>query len=249
MLKRYFISVFLISVFLTFSCSTTVYASTKEYGFKITDLSENEKEQIWQYINFKSSVDSVPLNDIGSSIVSFDVSDDDKLLLGFDGNKVAVVEEKTVLNFYEFTNDGSFYVQWNGRNILLLLVRGSIIVEISLDGNLVNMIKADESYSENNSLWNHISRKKCITQGENSYCVQNDIGLFNVFASSYSQLIKTASDGSTTVIYDVNSEQTVKTISEIIGIFLLVTIVLAGVVLKFTKLKKRNINISVVALY
>lgn len=161
MLKRFVLYILLISVLLIFSC-TTAYASTTEYGFKTTDLSEDEIMQIWQSIDVKISSDSLSLNDIGSAITSFDVSDDGKILLGFEENEFAVVDGTGVVNLYEFTNDGIFYVKWNGDNILLLLVRGSIVIEINSDGHLVNMIKADESSSENNSIWNYLSRRKCI---------------------------------------------------------------------------------------
>lgn len=239
MLKRCVLSVLLILVFLIFSC-TTVYASKTAYGFKTTDLSEDEIKEIWQYINVRSSVDSVSLNDIGAPIVSFDISDDGEILLGFEGNEFAVVDEMGVVNLYEFTNDGIFYVKWNDDNILLLLVRGSIVVEIDTDGQLVNMIKADESSSHNNSLWNYISRKKCISQGEYSYCVRNDMGLFNFFTSSYSQLIKTDSNGNTTVIYDISDAIIAKSILLLFCVVILIAVVVKSVVIESEKYKKSH---------
>ena len=188
----------------------------------------------------RSSVDSVSLNDIGAPIVSFDISDDGEILLGFEGNEFAVVDEMGVVNLYEFTNDGIFYVKWNDDNILLLLVRGSIVVEIDTDGQLVNMIKADESSSHNNSLWNYISRKKCISQGEYSYCVRNDMGLFNFFTSSYSQLIKTDSNGNTTVIYDISDAIIAKSILLLFCVVILIAVVVKSVVIESEKYKKSH---------
>lgn len=234
MLKRCVLFGLTILISLIFS-SINIYASTADYGFKTSELSADEIKQIWQSIDVRSLADLLSLNDIESSIVSFDVSDDGEILLGFEGNKFAVVDGTGVVNLYEFTNDGIFYVQWNGDNILLLLVRGSIVIEINSDGHLVNMIKADESSSENNSIWNYLSRRKCIRQGEYSYCIRNDMGLFNFFTSSYSQLIKTDSNGNTTVIYDISDTIIAKMIILLFCAVVLVAVIVKSVVMKSTK--------------
>ena len=121
MRKHFILTVCLILLFLQ-SLGLNVCASTTSM-FETTNLSENEISQIWQNINVRNSLDSISLSSIGLPIVSFDVSENGMILLGFKGNKVAVVDEDTVTNFFEFSNDGSFYVQWNENNILLLLVR------------------------------------------------------------------------------------------------------------------------------
>ena len=103
-----------------------MYATTN-YGFETTDLSENEVNQIWQNINLRKSPDLKSLDNIELPIVSFDVSKDGIILLGFKENKIAISNSNNVLTLFEFDNDGSFYVQWNDGNILLMLVRGSIV--------------------------------------------------------------------------------------------------------------------------
>lgn len=187
----------------------------------------------------KKISDSVPLSSIGLPIVSFDVSENGRILLGFKGNKVAVVDENKVLNFFEFSNDGSFYVQWKDNNILLLLVRGSIIVEFSQDGQLINMIEVDDNSIQNNSLWNQIAQKKHINIGQSSYCIKNNMGILNFFTSSYSQLLKTDSNGNSTVIYDVNSAQMTKTIILFVTVIIFMATVISGIVVQCFKLNRK----------
>lgn len=223
-MRKYFVLIIcVISLFLLpeglDACALTTY------GFETTDLSEESKNQIWENIEFKKSVDSMSLDSIRLPIVSFDVSKNGMILLGLEGNKVAIVDESKVLAFFEFSINGSFYVQWHDNNILLLLVRGSIIVEISTNGQLINMIKADTRSTQNNTLWNQIDRKKQVDIGESSYCVKNNMGILNFFLSTSSLLIKSDSTGSEKVIYDVRGVQSSKTITILIIVIALFAVV------------------------
>lgn len=89
---------------------------------------------------------------------------------------------------------------------------------------------------ENNSYWNDYVFSKERTVGNSEYSLKNDMGPFNLFASSYSQVIKTDSDGSTNVIYDVNNDQLIKTIFIFTGVVLFIAVVLWRIVIEF----KRN---------
>lgn len=73
-----------------------MYATTN-YGFETTDLSENEVDQIWQNINLRKSSDLKSLDSIELPIVSFDVSKDGIILLGFKENKIAISNSNNVL--------------------------------------------------------------------------------------------------------------------------------------------------------
>lgn len=215
-----------------------MYATTN-YGFETTDLSENEVNQIWQNINLRKSSDLKSLDSIELPIVSFDVSKDGIILLGFKENKIAISNSNNVLTLFEFDNDGSFYVQWNDGNILLMLVRGSIVIEFSQDGQLINMVKTDDSSVKNNSLWNQIAKKKSVNIGQASYYVKNDMGIFNFLASSYSQLITEDSQGNQTILYDVNNTQMTKTIVAFFAVIVFAAVVVLMILVQFVKFRKR----------
>ena len=211
-----------------------MYATTN-YGFETTDLLENEVDQIWRNINLRKSSDLKSLDSIELPIVSFDVSKDGIILLGFKENKIAISNSNNVLTLFEFDNDGSFYVQWNDGNILLMLVRGSIVIEFSQDGQLINMV----SSVKNNSLWNQIAKKKSVNIGQASYYVKNDMGIFNFLASSYSQLITEDSQGNQTILYDVNNTQMTKTIVVFFAVIVFAAVVVLMILVQFVKFRKR----------
>jgi hypothetical protein len=145
------------------------------------------------------------------------------------------------MNVFEFSNYGSFFIQWNDDNILLLLVRSSIIVELTSAGQLIDMVRAEDSSIENNSLWNDIAKKDHVYIGENSYSIRNQMGFLNFFASSYSQLIKTDSSGNIiTILYDVNSGQLTKAIVTFIAILLFIALVAVILVRQFLKVKSQQ---------
>lgn len=236
-MRKCFVTVCVISLFLLFG-GLNVYATTN-YGFETTDLSENEVNQIWQNINLRKSSDLKSLDSIELPIVSFDVSKDGIILLGFKENKIAISNSNNVLTLFEFDNDGSFYVQWNDGNILLMLVRGSIVIEFSQDGQLINMVKTDDSSVKNNSLWNQIAKRKSVNIGQASYYVKNDMGMFNFLASSYSQLITVDSQGNQTILYDVNNTQMTKTIVAFFAVIVFAAVVVLMILVQFVKFRKR----------
>lgn len=234
MRKWLLLSVCVISLFLLFA-GLPVSAS-KCYGFDTETLSEDKVKQIWENIQVRPTTDSVSLSNIGLPIVSFDVSENGKILLGLKENKIAVIDEDEVLHFFEFVTAGSYYVQWNDQNILLLLVRSSIIVEFSQDGQLINMIQADDQSIPNTTLWNQISQKRQIHIGQTSYSIKNNMGILNFFVSSYSLLLKTDANGHSTVIYDVSASQLEGTIVILVTVMLFFAIVLLGIA--YPSLKK-----------
>ena len=84
MVKRLLITLCIISLLIP-SGILTAQASTT-YGFEATDLSEKEKMEIWQNIDVKV-LSNISLNDIKSSIVTFDISKNGLILLGFESFK------------------------------------------------------------------------------------------------------------------------------------------------------------------
>lgn len=194
MFKRLFLISIIILIILL-SLVLSAYASSL-YGFESIKLSENEINQIWDKLNIKNLSTNISLDDINLPIISFDVSDEEMIILGFKNNQVIIIDKNKIIQTYlEFSNNGLFYVQWKKNNILLYLVRGGIIVELTSNGQLINMIKTDDNNINNNFLWNEISKKTNIDIDNSTYIVKNDMGILNIFTSSYSQLVKINSNG------------------------------------------------------
>ncbi len=237
-MRKHFITAICLISLLLFLGGQIVQASTA-YGFETTSLSEEEIESRWKYIHFVSVADGISLEHIKEPIVCFDVSKDSMILLGFDENTVAITDKNgKMLQCFKFANNGSFYVQWQDEHILLFLVRGALIVEISQEGQLINMVATDDHSIENNSLWNAVRGKNNIRVDDASYCLRNQMGIFNYMASTYSQLVCTDSDGNEAVLFDVNEAQLAKNIVVTIGLFLFIAIVITEIFRQFSKTKK-----------
>lgn len=71
--------------------------------------------------------------------------------------------------------------------------------------------------------------------GQDKYTIRNDMGILNLFLSSYSQLLKTDVNGETTIIYDVNTFHLIKTIFIVLAIIIFVGIVTTLVVMNLVK--------------
>lgn len=237
MFKRLFLISIIILIILL-SLVLSAYASSL-YGFESIKLSENEINQIWDKLNIKNLSTNISLDDINLPIISFDVSDEEMIILGFKNNQVIIIDKNKIIQTYlEFSNNGLFYVQWKKNNILLYLVRGGIIVELTSNGQLINMIKTDDNNINNNFLWNEISKKTNIDIDNSTYIVKNDMGILNIFTSSYSQLVKINSNGETVIIYNINNTQLTKIIILVIYAVLFIVLTISTISIKIIKFKR-----------
>lgn len=237
MFKRLFLISIIILIILL-SLVLSAYASSL-YGFESIKLSENEINQIWDKLNIKNLSTNISLDDINLPIISFDVSDEEMIILGFKNNQVIIIDKNKIIQTYlEFSNNGLFYVQWKKNNILLYLVRGGIIVELTSNGQLINMIKTDDNNINNNFLWNEISKKTNIDIDNSTYIVKNDMGILNIFTSSYSQLVKINSNGETVIIYNINNTKLTKIIILVICAVLFIVLTISTISIKIIKFKR-----------
>ncbi len=178
------------------------------YGFKTIPLSSEEIELIWDNLDVKV------LNlDFGretnKAIVSFDVSRDERILLALENNRVCILDNNKILNCFSFNDNGSYYVKWNGDNYLLFLVRSSLIIELTPDLQLINIFLTDTDDVNTSKLWRNINQKE-ISINDNKYILRNQMGPLNIISVSYSQLIKIDNMKNELILYNVNTERSIK---------------------------------------
>ena len=65
------------------------------------------------------------------------------------------------------------------------------------------------------------------------------MGPLNIFASSYSQLLRTAPDGNETIVYDASATQATKTIFIFIAVLLFIVLVTAVIIWQFFRVKRK----------
>ena len=138
---------------------------------------------------------------------------------------------------YRFKCDGSVGVEWDDNTLMIYLVRESVAFTVNSNGEIEHIVGIANTI-ENNSYWNHsvFANKRVIDNTE--YRLNNDRGIFNLFASSYTQLVVTENNGEESIIYDVNSSQIVKDIATFIFIVILIFIAIYYIRKEFIKLKQ-----------
>ena len=65
------------------------------------------------------------------------------------------------------------------------------------------MSEIEDTYA-NTLYWYDVGANEKSVQGQ-TYAIQNDLGILNLFAINYSQLTSTNADGQTTVLYDART--------------------------------------------
>lgn len=175
----------------------------------------------------------VPLSDEPSkaAIKCFAVDEDGSVAIGSNNSEnriVCVYSSKGEFQYgFRFKCSGSFGVGLSQNTLSIYLVRSDIAISISPEGKVNEILKIEDTL-ENNDYWNNhvFSNKKVVSDAE--YILENSAGVFDVFASSYSQLIVTDESGITSIIYDSNEAQLSHII--IIGGFILVFTCIAVIV-------------------
>lgn len=228
----------IILIILIFLSTGRIYTFAMDTGFKTDNMESEEQQTFLKNVDLNLITEQPP----SYSVLCFDVNEDGLIALGskaLDKKIVSIYSSDGVFMYgYTFNCSGSYGIEWDENNLIIYFVRSDVAAMFDEKGSCLEL-KMIPITAENNSYWNYFvfSNKRIV--GESEYRLKNDMGPFlNVFASSYSQLIKTDSDGSTTVIYDVSSDQIIKTIIVFIGIVILITIVLIKLILVFFKSEK-----------
>lgn len=203
--KRIVFSCFLFVITLTsvfFVMSITVGA------FEFDTFSNEEIDALISNIQIET-LQSAPLK---QTIKCFNVNDSGMIAIGtsdFEQKTICIYDPNGEFQYgYRFYTAGSFGIEWSKDNndLLIYFVRGNLMARVTPDGDVVEFKKILNT-SANNSYWRNSVNTTERSVGECQYIIKNDIGFFDFFTSSYSQLIIVESDGSTSIIYDVNQNQ------------------------------------------
>ncbi len=213
------IKIMLIAVFLTSALATaTIDVLALSTNFETESLSDQEVSTVKHNMNLQL-ISNEPSK---SAIDCFDVNKNGFVAIGCSssGSKsVLVYSDEGVFRYgYRFDTSGSFGVEWSDDTINIILVRSDCVVSVDATGAVVNISKAKDT-KENNSYWNDHIFSDRKTVGNKEYAIENDFGIFNYFASSYSMLTVTEENGDKTIIYDVHIQQ----LTKILTVFIVVT--------------------------
>lgn len=205
-------------------------------GFSTSEMSTKDQQTFLSNIRL-SALSNEPQK---GAIACFDVRESGLIAVG-----TAVAENKYLLVYnaagefqygYSFQCNQSFGIQWDNENIMIYFVRSDVAASFCPDGTPAEL-KRIENTVENNSYWGHFVFAEEKTVGNNRY-ILNNRGLLNVFASSYSQLLRIDQNGTETLIYDVSKAQTAKAVLIMAAVLIFVAVVVAGIVRQFYKIKR-----------
>ena len=230
---------FLLFVFIFVIFTSAMKVNAMHTGFKTNELSSEEKDMFISNINVLS-IDEEPVK---KAITCFDVNSNHLIAVGqnsSDRKTICVYSGEGDFQYgYTFNCSGDFVVEWDEENLNIFFVRSSVIVSVTPKGEVLDAFEVQNTI-ENNSYVNHFIHATKTEIDNYEYYIRNNMGLLNLFAPSYSQIIVKDSTGAESIIYDVSSMQLTKTIVTITLICVFVIVAVAVVIWQFIKLRRGN---------
>ncbi len=234
-IRRILLILFIISVFLWNGSESALAMNT---GFSTDNMESNDQQLFLSNINLSLITEEPKKN----GITCFDVNDNGLIVIGSEAStkkSVSVYASDGTFKYgYAFNCSGSFGVEWDDNNIIIYFVRSDVAALFDATGTNLELKKIQDT-TDNNSYWNHSVYSTQRTVNGSQYSMRNNMGLFNIFTSSYSQLIKTDADGNQITIYDVSSAHTTKFVIIFIAVILFVVLIVSKLILQFIKLNKK----------
>lgn len=219
-MKKIILSLWCI-IFIASLLTIAIYAVDTD--FKTTELPKEEWNDGWSNIRFRKAGD---LNKIKGAIKSFDISESGEILLCLENNYILILDnDGNRLKAFAYNSAGSSLAAWKGENILLFFWRGYLLVEISTDGQLLNMKEIDHSDVNNNDMLRKWQSTTQIESNGYTYIAENE-GLFADMLSgnTHSKLTRIDVNGNSKTLYGSNNTQTSK-VAVTVFIILLVNII------------------------
>lgn len=228
---------FLLSIFMFVLMTNMMEVNAVNTGFKTNQLPSEEKNI------FISNINILPIDEEPEKkpLTCFDVKSNQLIAIGqntSDKKTICVYSNEGVFQYgYTFNCSGDFGIEWDEENLNIYFVRSSVIVSVTPRGEVVDAFGVQNTI-ENNSYVNHFihSTKRTIDDAE--YFIGNNLGILNLFAPSYSQIIVKDSIGTESVIYDVGSMQLTNMIITISMVSLFVLVAIAAITWQFIKLRR-----------
>ncbi len=174
------------------------------------------------------------------TITCFDVSKSGHIAIGCNNSNRSEIyvysPGSDFLRGYSFGDNGLFGVEWDGEDIIVYSVRGSIAWSVDSVGNIKEILKIPDDAPENNRYWNKRVYSTVREVNGTKYRLRNQQGIFYVCASDYSLLTAEDSDGTQRILYDATDMQRSAMLGSAMIVIPFVTIVLYFVIKRFREL-------------
>ena len=241
--------VFMVLLLLTPLIIGNVKAFAMTTGFSTEPLPQDKVNVCLDNINL-SFVSEEPLK---WPIECFDVNKNRLIAIGQDTpnrKTICIYSNEGVFQYgYTFNCSGSFGIEWDEENLNIYFVRSNIIVSVTPNGEILNVCEVQNT-SENNSYINHFIHATKRTIGETDYVIKNNknnMNIFDIFASSYSQLITVDSSGKQSTVYNADSAQLAEITTIFVAALIFISIfisiafaVLRMLIMRFVNARHKN---------
>ena len=235
-LKKFLSILFIISwVF----CNGCVNVFAMNTGFTTKDVSPESWKGFLSNINLLLVTEEPEK----APIKCFDVSDSEMIAVGFktlSNTYISVYDKEGIFQYgYVFNCNQGFEVQWDGTNLIIYFFRSGVAASFDSRGNNIEVKEVENTVENSIYLNNSLSPTERIVN-KNKYTIKNNIWILNIFAFSYSQVVKTDSEGNETILYDVSIFKTVRTIVVFTCILLFLGLIIGGSKREFDKAKVKQ---------
>lgn len=233
---RYIRCAFMALLLFAILANTEVKVSAMSMGFTTESLPEDEVSSFLKNTN----ISVFHAEGERKSIDCFDVNENGAIAIGcsdFENKTICIYSNNGQFLFgYRFKCNGEFGVEFAKNDLVISFVRSNVAMAVNHMGEVVEIQKIQNTL-ENNSYWNNHVFSNSRKIGDSEYSLKNNLGIFNVFTSSYSQLIVREANGEERILYDVNSAQFLNILFMFIGVLLTICLAVAVLVRQFVKLK------------
>ena len=239
---RRVLCLFLLPVFLLLIPARPV--SALESGFETEEMPQDRQEQFVSNIDFAFFLEKPAER----QIECFDVHEDGRIVMGHVGPGIFESGQKLVCVYsadgvfqygYSFDTEQGFGVEWDGDNVNIWFVRSDVLMQVDPQGTVLRVAQVPNT-GENSTWSRHLISDPVRTSQDSVYRIRNNLGILNLAAFSYSQLIVSGPDGETTLLYDVRSWQLFCILSRCFVCVLVVLVTVAVVAYQVRKKFRQN---------
>lgn len=195
------LSIFIIICILSLQC-LPVYANILDMSISVRD--DDEANDFWTNLKIRQIEETCI-----EPIKSFDVNEKGFIVILTNNNSVVVLNDKNEqLSAFSFKTYGNSFVKWNEDNVLLFLDRESIVIQMDMSGKLIKVIDVNKDDLNTSKKWRELRKEKSVSINGCEYSLQSSNNVISTMTSSYSQIIKTNSDGNCVAVYNASESYT-----------------------------------------
>lgn len=223
---RFIVAVLSLPILLNMSLVVNA-TSINDCKLQATPYGIQEQNDFLDRINLRVSKSELSNN---STIVNMDVSENGYVAVALENEAILVYDDKgNYIKKFDFEAKGSYFVKWNGNNLVLIYVRGNSVVEFTLDCEIIGAFHI----SLPSEAIREMRDKTATSVNGEKYELKSKL-----FFTGYTKLVKIDEAGNTIILYSTNAVPIVANI--IIAVIFVMGITIIPFVILRKQIKAKN---------